>query len=105
VTPKFTVNDFTATTPTPKFVIKRLPSAASPKTEHGNSFPTTPTSSANARYRTVCRGRLIASALRSALLTESHCSRSVIVILTVAGPREGRWWMITIPDSAELRGL
>jgi hypothetical protein len=45
--------------------------------------------------------RLIASASRSALLTESHCSRSVIVILTVAGPREGRWWMITIPDLAE----
>ena len=41
----------------------------------------------------------------SALLTESHCSRSVIVILTVAGPREGRWWMITIPDLTEIRGL
>jgi hypothetical protein len=51
------------------------------------------------------RVRLIASASRSALLTESHCSRSVIVILTVAGPREGRWWMITIPDLAEIRGL
>ena len=29
VTPKFTINDFTATTPTPKFVIKRLPNQRS----------------------------------------------------------------------------